>query len=236
MITQNKGEWSELYVFLKLLGDGILYAGDKNLNKIENSYYPVIEIIRNEKNKIKHYRTDNQKIKITDQDNNLLLILPMAEFEEKAKLLLNAIKNSNGTFSVSQIENFMHKINCLKVKADSLDKSDLTVVLHDCKTYTNETFGFSIKSMLGGSSTLLNAGKTTNFIYEIKGNFSEKQISEINAINTKSKIQDRLKQIMNLGGNLIFQKIENEIFSANLQMIDSAFPLILSHFLIQYLF
>lgn len=49
MITQNKGEWSELYVFLKLLGDGILYAGDKNLNKIENSYYPVIEIIRNEK-------------------------------------------------------------------------------------------------------------------------------------------------------------------------------------------
>ena len=234
MITQNKGEWSELYVFLKLLGDGILYAGDKNLNKIENSYYPVIEIIRNEKNKIKHYRTDNQKIKITDQDNNLLLILPMAEFEEKAKLLLNAIKNSNGTFSVSQIENFMHKINCLKVKADSLDKSDLTVVLHDCKTYTNGTFGFSIKSMLGGSSTLLNAGKTTNFIYEIKGNFSEKQISEINAINTKSKIQDRLKQIMNLGGNLIFQKIENEIFSANLQMIDSAFPLVLSHFLIQY--
>ena len=68
---------------------------------------------------------DNQKIKITDQDNNLLLILPMAEFEEKAKLLLNAIKNSNGTFSVFQIENFMHKINCLKVKADSLDKSDL---------------------------------------------------------------------------------------------------------------
>ena len=26
MITQNKGEWSELYVFLKLLGEGILYA------------------------------------------------------------------------------------------------------------------------------------------------------------------------------------------------------------------
>ena len=26
MITQNKGEWSELYVFLKLLGDGVLYA------------------------------------------------------------------------------------------------------------------------------------------------------------------------------------------------------------------
>ena len=36
MITQNKGEWSELYVFLKLLGDGVLYAADANLNKIED--------------------------------------------------------------------------------------------------------------------------------------------------------------------------------------------------------
>ena len=29
------------------------------------------------------------------------------------------------------------------------------------------TLGFSIKSQLGGVSTLLNAGKTTNFVYEI---------------------------------------------------------------------
>ena len=28
MFKQNKGEWSELYVFLKLLGDGVLYAAD----------------------------------------------------------------------------------------------------------------------------------------------------------------------------------------------------------------
>jgi len=33
MITGNKGEWSEAYVFLKLLGDGKLYAADQNLKK-----------------------------------------------------------------------------------------------------------------------------------------------------------------------------------------------------------
>ena len=33
MITQNKGEWSELYVFLKLLGEGVLYAADADLKK-----------------------------------------------------------------------------------------------------------------------------------------------------------------------------------------------------------
>ena len=28
MITGNKGEWSELYVFLRLLGDGGIYGAD----------------------------------------------------------------------------------------------------------------------------------------------------------------------------------------------------------------
>ena len=164
IIKQNKGEWSELYVFLKLLGDGVLYAADSNLNRIDDLYYPLIEILRKENEQIKHYKKDNINIKITDDTNNLLLVLPITEFINKSKLLLDAIKTSDGTFSVVAIQDFMHKIKCLKVKADSMDKSDITIVLHDCKIYRNETFGFSIKSMLGGSSTLLNAGKSTNFI------------------------------------------------------------------------
>ena len=46
MLTGNKGEWSELYVFLKLLGDGVLYAADEKLNKKEDLYYPLVEILR----------------------------------------------------------------------------------------------------------------------------------------------------------------------------------------------
>ena len=234
IIKQNKGEWSELYVFLKLLGDGVLYAADSNLNRIDDLYYPLIEILRKENEQIKHYKKDNINIKITDDTNNLLLVLPMTEFINKSKLLLEAIKTSYGTFSVVAIQDFMHKIKCLKVKADSMDKSDITIVLHDCKTYRNETFGFSIKSMLGGSSTLLNAGKSTNFIYEIQGKLSQEQISRINTIKTKSKIQDRLNSIETLDCNLVFRGVENANFNANLQMIDSLFPLILSHYLIQY--
>ncbi|MBD3211216.1 MAG: HpaII family restriction endonuclease, partial [Candidatus Lokiarchaeota archaeon] len=30
-ITGNKGEWSEIYVFFKLLADGKLYAADGDL-------------------------------------------------------------------------------------------------------------------------------------------------------------------------------------------------------------
>lgn len=235
MNKQNKGEWSELYVFLKLLGDGVLYAADAELNKKEDLYYPLIEILREENKQIKHYNSEDKvNIRIFDNTGNLLLNLPKKEFETKAKILLETIQKSDRTFSVPKIENFMNLIKCTKVKADSSDKTDITLVLHDLKTLRNDKFGFSIKSKLGGSSTLLNAGNTTNFIYEIKGNITDKQIEEINNIDTKSKIRDRLKKIQQYGCALDFYKMENKIFKANLQMIDSSFPKIMSEFLLQY--
>jgi hypothetical protein len=46
----NKGEWSEVYVFLKLLAEGKLYAADKDLKKIKDIYYSVLEIINKDIN------------------------------------------------------------------------------------------------------------------------------------------------------------------------------------------
>ena len=40
----NKGEWSEIYVFLRLLEAGKLYAADKSLNKIDSVFYDVLRI------------------------------------------------------------------------------------------------------------------------------------------------------------------------------------------------
>ena len=43
MLSGNKGEWSEIYVFLKLLGEGRLNAADANLIAIPDIYYPIIK-------------------------------------------------------------------------------------------------------------------------------------------------------------------------------------------------
>jgi len=234
MITQNKGEWSELYVFLKLLGDGVLYAADADLNKIEDLYYPLIEILRNEDEQVKHYVKNSPNIEVKDNAGNIILKLPMTEFETKSKILLDAIKKYDSTFAVPEIEKFMDIIKCTKIKADSTDKSDITLILRDCKTLRDELFGFSIKSKLGHAPTLLNSGRTTNFIYEITGNLSEEQITEINNISSRNKLRDRLIKIKEWGCKLKFVGNENENFKANLQMVDSAFPLIISEYLIQY--
>ena len=42
----NKGEWSEVYAFFKLLADGRLYCGDGHLNRYDEKYYPILEIFR----------------------------------------------------------------------------------------------------------------------------------------------------------------------------------------------
>ena len=35
--SANKGEWSEVYVMFKLLGEGRLYVGDEHYNKVYRS-------------------------------------------------------------------------------------------------------------------------------------------------------------------------------------------------------
>lgn len=62
MITGNKGEWSEIYTFFKLLGDTKMYSGDANLNKIEDVFYPIIKILRQENLGNFEYRLENNLV------------------------------------------------------------------------------------------------------------------------------------------------------------------------------
>jgi HpaII restriction endonuclease len=59
-MTGNRGEWSEIYTFLKLLADGKLNAADANLQAIPNVYYPIIKILRRETNSKREYLFSEQ--------------------------------------------------------------------------------------------------------------------------------------------------------------------------------
>jgi type II restriction enzyme len=97
----------------------------------------------------------------------------------------------------------------------------------------SNNLGFIIKSQLGSSSTLLNAGKTTNFIFKID-NLKLAEIEKINSIDSRSKIRDRIKAVSEKKGNFIFTKTEKQIFSNNLILIDSKLPEILSQIVYEF--
>lgn len=236
-ISGNVGEWSEIYTLLKLLGEGKVYAGDQNLEKIKNLVYPIIMIIRSEKEGVYDYKVVNADIVIQTSDGEELLRLPASKFLSEAEALLKAINEKPAgarSFPVARTQAFMDKIYCTSLKASSSDKTDIYIVLHDQRTKINNDMGFSIKSQLGGDSTLLNASGATNFVYRIEGcDFTDEEIERINAIDTRSKIIDRIGAIERKGGRLVFDKVDNDMFRRNLDMIDLGLGATIAQLLIE---
>lgn len=229
MLTGNKGEWSEIYVFLKLLADGRLNAADANLNAIPNVYYPIIKILRQENGSNREYKI-NGNIQIIDGNTNTVLLnLPIANFIQQSQQLFTNLRAAQGrSFSFAAIETFLNSIDVHSLTALKTDKADIKVVVHDLNTGLQPKLGFSIKSMLGMNSTLFNPGNTTNFIYEITGvNLTTNQIATINAITTEPKIKSRVAHLTNLGARIKFRDISSRNLKLNLQLIDSDLPEIL---------
>lgn len=228
MLTGNKGEWSEIYTLLKIISDKHLFAGDSDLTKIESLIFPIIKVLRDESNGTYEYGYESDLIVVKGVEEEFRI--PIADFQKKAALLLSKLKETtSSTFSIPEIERFINSFNCVSLKAKSSVKSDIRIVIHDQRTGTTPELGFSIKSQLGGASTLLNAGKTTNFIFEIRNaQISDAQIEQINIIDSRSKIKDRLEKIRELSGTLHFTTTESKVFGNNLILVDSALPVILS--------
>lgn len=224
--TGNRGEWSEIYVFLKLLADGQLFSADENLNKIPTLFYPILEILRNDAIGPRHYVRDAKILIVDPVKKKVLLEVEIAQFVAASKLLLAKIKQSaSSSFEVKEITAFLQTIDVQSLKARSADKRDITVIVHDSRTNMDAPLGFSIKSNLGSPSTLLNPGKTTNFIYRIEGDpFTTEEIQQINAIDTGSKVRDRLVAIRDAGRQVEYFGMENRNFNLNLQMIDTVMP------------
>jgi hypothetical protein len=227
MLSGNKGEWSEVYALFKLLGDKQLFAGDADLNKVEELFYPIIKIIRNESGGNFEYEINGDLVIVSGGKEELRI--PVKTFTEQSAKLLSTIKGSTGAFSIPEIETFMNSINCSSLKAKSTSKSDIRIVIHDQRINQTAELGFSIKSQLGGQATLLNAGKTTNFIYQVSGlQPTENEIKKVNEIDTKSKIKDRIESIKQSGGNVEYLSLEQDVFKNNLVLIDSLLPNILA--------
>ena len=234
MLTGNKGEWSEIYTLLKIIADKNLFAGDSDLNKIENLIFPIIKVLRDESNGTYQFSYDSDFVLITG--NKEKIRLSVNEFRDKAVFLLSRLKEStSSTFSIPEIEKFINSFSCVSLKAKSSVKSDIRVVIHDQRTGTSPELGFSIKSQLGEASTLLNASKATNLIYRIKNpRLSENHISEINTINSRSKIKDRLEQINQNSEGLEFVRTQSSVFGNNLALIDSLLPSLISQIVYQF--
>jgi len=236
-ITANKGDWSEFYAFLKILELRKLSAADKNLNAIEGKFFVFQKIIREEKDEpVKIYdisQSDTQVI-ITDENGVILKIFRCEDLNAKTLKIFERIRNGkSAAFQILEAENIMRELLCTKVKASNQEKADIVAIIYDRISETMPMLGFSVKSMVGGASTLFNAGKTTNFVFSVS-NLGHDNIDEINSISGKSKIKDRVAAVIKKGGVFEFQKVVKNELETNLRKIDTIFSEFVAKMLFDY--
>lgn len=228
----NKGEWSELYAFFKLLADGRMYCGDGQLNRYDDKFYPILEVFRDDSENRNTYKIQTAKNNILIAGKNINIEIPQERFKQEAMTLLEHINNLNDHPDLSYIESFMNMIDCHTVKARSLDKADIRIIIHNLYTGSKPEAGYSIKSRLGASSTLINANKDgTNFIYKIQGLSSE----QIETFNSFGNFKDKFKYIKSIDGSTVaYHKTANNILHNNLTLLDLGIERIIADSLLIY--
>lgn len=239
MITGNKGEWSEIYVLVSLLTEGKLFQSDINLNKDPENVYDVIKGYKFETDyKLEFERSEEIRLfKIKDGRKEKVSSFSIEQFKQLSDNLYEGIKQGKKrTFKIEKIDNFLESLLIKKLKAPSTSKADINLRIYDHRLAKETELGFSIKSLLGGNSTLFNTGSGNNFIYQIQNtvgiSLSEFNLSTYKPAGNLSKITFRLKELEKKGALISFKEIQSFQLWKNLKMVDGDLPVILGYALL----
>jgi len=231
MLNGNIGEWSEVYVFFKLLADGKLHSASSDLSFHEESYYPIVKIIRQQKDFSYDYEISGSDVRISSNHKTEPdILISRNAFENAARELIQAIAIAQGNFSVPAAESIINDAHISSLKEPHSNKGDISILAHDSRIGKETEMAFSIKSQLGSASTLLNASGATNFQFVINSSLTDLRIEELNSLGIKALIQ----QLISDDIKITFSKTNNAQFASNLQMIDSKMPQIIATMLLAY--
>jgi hypothetical protein len=257
ILKGNKGEWSELYVFLKLLLDEYIYIGDANNPNIKHKNQKS-EIERNTLKVFGVKRSGQTKdiiYKLVDaQDGYKRIILEspegkrIASIKKKKQDLVEMLKKfgdilknakTSDEIEMSWLSPFLKELEINKIKSDNDKKQDIQLVLYDSLSKQYIHHSFSVKSEIGSAATLLNASNHTKFYYELSGNtalLTDDVIDAFNNFEESNKYKQRLTALKQLGINLNFSvdktQEQSKTLVANLASENLALPTVIAEALL----
>ena len=223
----NLGEWSELYTLGYLLVHGGSFAADERQNAISDNFHKVLRIIlANGKSEEEiEYLIRNNTIDLTS-DGIVIGEVNRDDIRSTLERMLHELLDGTrkGTFSLPAGNKMLDLLGRERISASSRQReSDLEIVLEDPATHVpTPRVGFSIKSQLGGRSTLLNASPATNFIYRVVPNVPSRKVSYPDFEHGKHR--QNLRRLYEAGYHLEFKSLANETFYNSLTLLDMQFP------------
>lgn len=234
----NRGEWTEAYVFLRLLGEGRIFGASADLVKDELTYIDIINIIRDEPDKcliFERFIKDEVAYIQPYKGDEKLKIITAPEFTEKASFLYNQIKSvtaGDRRISVPEIQKYMEGLSIDSPKANLSEsakekygaKTDIIVTTEDSFDHVRTIGGFSIKSHIGSSPTLFNSSQTSGFVYKVVGC----DVDGMHRLNYKEGFLDIISAIKE-EYSLEYIGCRNELFEQNIRVVDSRMDEILQN-------
>ena len=231
---KNIGEWSEMYIFFKLMSDRKVYVADKDMNRLNDVFLNIISIIR-EENKGKEYRYfTGDVVKITLNGEEVATV-DSSRFTDNVKKVWDMIiSKKDTTFSNQEVIDFLSSIFIQNISSPAQKKSeffggtaDIVLDTMDYRSGVNQIMGFSCKSDIDAAATLFNAsGDNTNFEYEIVGNFDDEKMNAFNGMFhevtkkgvTKYEVAtgDRMRYLKECGVDLRFVNPVKDVARQNL--------------------
>lgn len=232
----NKGEWSEVYAALRLIGDGKIELAHSNSASEYGHWMEVVEVIRKEtKERIVSYGLDDNATEVIIEVNGTPVAdLPATDFTKAADGLMSEIKEGRRAFEASsEALTFLQLAEVLSTKASSGDKNDIYLTTLDKRTgLRRDRIGFSIKSHFGSDPTLFNTAPASGVIYELE-EFTDELMDKVNSMvddHGHVATQQRCEAIINSGAQPVFhnyvvaKRAKTRAFKENLELLNPLLP------------
>lgn len=164
--TVNKGEGSEFYAFLYILGETKLPLVDKDLKETGRDVN-FLKVLREDA--IYEFTSGNRVAVYVDGATHYF---DCSQAQEEAKKVFSLLVNPGSIPTNAPALNSALKLVCAKkLRAKSANKQDLSASVQFPNVPFSQFIGFSVKSYVGKDPTILNAsGGNTRFVYRILKN------------------------------------------------------------------
>jgi len=221
MLKMNKGEWSESYCILKTIADACLHLCDADLSLLGTT----LPLVGGRLSADIHFDIDEDEVHFHVKDS--VVSISRVEIEALSTTILQVIKSppEKTTFSIQPMNTFIQRLNHVSIKSKSTSKADCYLTVHDEHTHTSEHLSYTIKSFLGGSPTLINASRATNFTFTLSQN---------RELPKTLKAKKLLLYLNSENITLIFKSMDSDIYRNNIMRIDTQMPIILAELLSIY--
>jgi type II restriction enzyme len=229
MLTGNIGEWSQIYSLFRLLADGKIALASENLETFPSRDLVFNKVIRRPAGSdvARTYTINSDSIEIAGVKQTI----PRTHLADAADHLLSKMTLMKGSFGSEEAEQTMTRLGLEKLKSQTGVKEKILLCFMNPFSGREETYGFNVKSLLAGPSSLFNANKSsTMFRYKLIGDSAV--ISGLEGIVGEPK--NLVAQLFSNGIRIKFLGMVDKHFEYNLKMVDSAMPNIVAEILLGY--